>query len=207
MYGKKALVFSNSREETEYLTATFRQIAKRRGDRDIFLIHHGNLSSALREEAEIRMKDEDSMAVTCATVTMELGIDIGRLERVLQNESPEFGVKFPATSRSFGQTRRAARNDDGVPRGESAPQYAASAAYSVGTAQSYRHHSALYRGRFIEPPQKKSLPFSLLFHQTLSVLASSGELTAERLAGKILSYPGLLGGHKRRVPVSARFHA
>ncbi|MBO7176736.1 MAG: DEAD/DEAH box helicase, partial [Clostridia bacterium] len=63
---KKSLVFSNSREETEYVTATLRQIAKNRGDPDIFLIHHGNLSASIREEAELKMKDEDVHAVTCA---------------------------------------------------------------------------------------------------------------------------------------------
>ena len=89
VYGKKALIFSNSREETEYVTATLRQIAKARANEDIFLIHHGNLSAALREEAEVKMKDESVVrAVTCATVTMELGIDIGRLERVCQVGSP-----------------------------------------------------------------------------------------------------------------------
>ena len=31
---------------------------------------------------------------------------------------------------------------------------------------------------FIEPPSIKRMPFSLLFQQTLSILASSGELTA-----------------------------
>ena len=46
---KKALVFSNSREETEYITATLRQIAKTKGEEDIFTIHHGNLSASLRE--------------------------------------------------------------------------------------------------------------------------------------------------------------
>lgn len=86
---KKTLVFSNSREETEYVTATLRQIAAGRGDDDIFLIHHGNLSAALREDAERKMKDENVVrAVTCATVTMELGIDIGRLERVVQMGAP-----------------------------------------------------------------------------------------------------------------------
>ena len=87
--GRKALVFSNSREETEYVTATLRQIARNRRDDDIFLIHHGNLSASLREDAELRMKDESiSRAVTCATVTMELGIDIGRLDRVSQMGAP-----------------------------------------------------------------------------------------------------------------------
>ncbi|MBQ9085493.1 MAG: DEAD/DEAH box helicase, partial [Clostridia bacterium] len=86
---KKALVFSNSREETELVTATLRQIARARGDTDVFLIHHGNLSASLREDAELRMKDESVLrAVTCATVTLELGIDIGRLDRVAQVGSP-----------------------------------------------------------------------------------------------------------------------
>ncbi len=189
VYGKKALVFSNSREETEYLTATFRQIAKRRGDRDIFLIHHGNLSSALREEAEIRMKDEDSMAVTCATVTMELGIDIGRLERVLQNESPNSVSSF---LQRLGRSGRRGeppemmmvfREENPLPNTPLPQLIPWELLKAIAIIQLYIEE------RFIEPPQKKSLPFSLLFHQTLSVLASSGELTAERLAGKILSYP------------------
>ena len=88
-YGKKALVFSNSREETEYVTATLRQICRARGDKDVFLIHHGNLSASLREDAERTMKDDAvRQAVTCATVTLELGIDIGRLDRVAQMGSP-----------------------------------------------------------------------------------------------------------------------
>ena len=43
--------------------------------------------------------------------------------------------------------------------------------------------------RFIEPPMTKTLPFSLMFQQTLSVLASSGELSVKALADRILSMP------------------
>ena len=43
--------------------------------------------------------------------------------------------------------------------------------------------------RFIEPPMRKKMPMSLLFHQTLSVLAASGELTPRRLAERVLSLP------------------
>ena len=45
--------------------------------------------------------------------------------------------------------------------------------------------------RFIEPPKFKQMPLSLAFHQTLSVLASGGELSARELAAKILSLPPL----------------
>ena len=85
---KKCLVFSNSREETEYLTATLRQIADRRGDPDVYLIQHGTLSATHREEAEMKLKDDGLRTVTCATVTLELGIDIGRLERIVQLDAP-----------------------------------------------------------------------------------------------------------------------
>ena len=63
------------------------QLCALRGDNDIFFIHHGNLSASIREEAEDRLKS-DLPCVACATVTMELGIDIGRLERVVQLGSP-----------------------------------------------------------------------------------------------------------------------
>ena len=41
--------------------------------------------------------------------------------------------------------------------------------------------------KFIEPPSVKQMPMSLLFQQTLSILASSGENTPKRLAEKVLS--------------------
>ncbi|MBO7170118.1 MAG: ATP-dependent helicase, partial [Clostridia bacterium] len=43
--------------------------------------------------------------------------------------------------------------------------------------------------RFIEPPRMRQMPLSLAFHQTLSVLASSGELKPSALADRILSLP------------------
>ena len=43
--------------------------------------------------------------------------------------------------------------------------------------------------RFIEPPSKKKLPFSLMFQQTLSVLSACGELTPAALAGRVMTLP------------------
>ena len=34
------------------------------------------------------MKDDDSLLSVCATATLELGIDIGRLERAFQVDAP-----------------------------------------------------------------------------------------------------------------------
>jgi len=40
--------------------------------------------------------------------------------------------------------------------------------------------------RFVEPPRTTRLPFSLLYHQTMSTLASSGEMTPAELASRVL---------------------
>jgi len=192
VYGKKALIFSNSREETEYVTATLRQIARARGDDDVFLIHHGNLSAALREDAELRMKDETvQQAVTCATVTMELGIDIGRLERVAQ-------VGAPTTVSSFLQRlgrsgRRGAppemlmvyREETPLPNAPLPSLIPFELLRGIAIIDLYG------KERFIEPPKRRKMPLSLAFQQTLSVLASVGELTPKALAARVLSLPPL----------------
>lgn len=86
--GKKCLVFVNSREECEAVTTTLRRYCEERNEPDRFLIHHGNLSAAYRETAEAVMKDEQQFKTTVTTATLELGIDIGRLERAFQIDAP-----------------------------------------------------------------------------------------------------------------------
>lgn len=187
--GRKALVFSNSREETEHVTATLRQIARFRGEKDRFLIHHGNLSAALREDAEIKMKDEVTDAVTCATVTMELGIDIGKLSRVIQVESP---VSVSAFLQRLGRSGRRGeppemlmlfREETPLPNAPLPEIIPWELLRAIAIVQLYIER------RFIEPPLKKKMPLSLAFHQTLSILASSGELTPRALAERVLTLP------------------
>ena len=192
VYGKKALVFSNSREETEYVTATMRQIAKARCDKDIFLIHHGNLSASLREDAELKMKDDGvTQAVTCATVTMELGIDIGRLERVAQIGAPTTVSGF---LQRLGRSGRRGtppemimvyREETPLPNAPLPEIIPWDLLRGIGIIDLYSSE------RFIEPPRVKKMPLSLAFHQTLSISASVGELSARELAERVLSLPPL----------------
>lgn len=190
--GRKALVFSNSREETEYVTATLRQIAKKRKEEDIFLIHHGNLSASLREDAEAKMKDEDVLkAVTCATVTMELGIDIGRLERVCQVGAPTtvsgFLQRLGRSGRRGGAPEMVMlyREETPLPNAPLPEIIPWELLRGIGIIELYSTE------RFIEPPRVKEMPLSLAFHQTLSILVSSGELSAKELAERVLSMPPL----------------
>jgi len=186
---KKCLVFSNSREETEYVTATLRQIAEKKNEEDIFTIHHGNLSAAIREEAETKLKDSDCRTVTCATVTLELGIDIGKLERIIQNNSPNtvsgFLQRLGRSGRrnSPPEMMMVFREEEPLPNAPLPQLIPWELIKGIAIVQLYLEE------KFIEPPRTKKLPFSLLFQQTLSVLSSSGELTPKQLAEKILALP------------------
>ena len=44
--------------------------------------------------------------------------------------------------------------------------------------------------RFVEPPRLFRLPYSLLYHQTMSTLAACGEMTPGELASRVLTLSG-----------------
>ena len=183
---KKSIVFSNSREETEYVTATLRQIAARRMEDDIFYIHHGNLSAAIREEAEQKLKDEKK-CVACATVTLELGIDIGRIARILN-------MGAPTTVSSFLQRLGRSGRKTGIPEmfmlfreEKPLPDTPLPQLIPWELVRGIAVVELYLEEKFIEPPSVKKMPLSLMFQQTLSILASSGENTPKRLAEKVLS--------------------
>ena len=186
---KKCIVFSNSREETEYVTATLRQIAEVKKEDDIFTIHHGNLSASLREEAEMKLKDDSTDTVTCATVTLELGIDISKLERIVQNNSPYSVSSFLQRLGRSGrrdtppEMMMVFREESPLPNAPLPQLIPWELIKGIAIIQLYVEE------RFIEPPRVKRLPFSLLFQQTLSILNASGELTPKALAERVLSLP------------------
>ncbi|MBR7161747.1 MAG: DEAD/DEAH box helicase [Clostridia bacterium] len=183
---RKSIVFSNSREETEYVTATLRQIASNRGDEDIFYIHHGNLSAAIREEAEQKLKAEQK-CVACATVTLELGIDIGRIERILNVGAPttvsSFLQRLGRSGRKTGISElfMVFREEKPLPDTPLPQLIPWELVRGIAVVQLYIEE------KFIEPPSVKKMPLSLMFQQTLSILASSGENTPKRLAEKIFA--------------------
>ena len=87
-HNKKCLIFTNSRHEAESVIANMKEIALRKHDRDVFYVHHGSVSGALREETEMALRESDGPIVAAATVTLELGIDIGDLDRIIQIGPP-----------------------------------------------------------------------------------------------------------------------
>lgn len=185
--GKKCLIFTNSREECEAVCQHLRQYCEAVHEPDRFLIHHGNLSASYRESAEEEMKEEDSLMSVCATATLELGIDIGKLERAFQIDAPftvsGFLQRMGRTGRRGNPSEMwfVMREDHPEPRAmlpEMIPWYLIQ---GIALVQLYLEE------RFVEPPRTGRLPFSLLYHQTMSTLASCGEMTPGELASRVLT--------------------
>ncbi|MCB2353024.1 DEAD/DEAH box helicase [Clostridium estertheticum] len=184
--GKKCLVFTNSREECEAVCQNLRQYCETNREPDRFLIHHGNLSTSYRESAEEELKDDNSLMSVCATATLELGIDIGRLERAFQIDAPftvsGFLQRMGRTGRRGGPSEMwfVMREDHPESRAmlpDMIPWYLIQ---GIALVQLYIEE------RFVEPPRTEKLPFSLLYHQTMSTLASGGEMSPGELASRVL---------------------
>ncbi len=133
------------------------------------------------------MKDDDSLMSVCATATLELGIDVGKLERAFQIDAPFTVSGF---LQRMGRTGRRGnppemwfvmREEHPEPRSmlpEAIPWFLIQ---GISLIQLY------IEKRFVEPPRTGKLPFSLLYHQTMSTLASCGEMTPAELASRVLT--------------------
>lgn len=184
--GKKCLVFVNSREECEMVTTTLRHYCELNHEPDRFLVHHGNLSASYRETAEGIMKDDSQYMTTVTTATLELGIDIGRLERAFQIDAPWTVSSF---LQRMGRTGRrelppemwfVIREDEPEVRAMLPTTIPWKLLQGIALVQLYLEE------RWVEPPRLDRLPFSLLYHQTMSTLASCGELSPRTLADRVL---------------------
>ncbi len=183
---RKTIIFTSSREETEFTLANLRQIALKNKTPDIYRVHHGNISAVLREQAEDEMKLSEEKLVTGATVTLELGIDIGSLDQVVQ-------IGSPATVSSFAQRLGRCGRRGQIPQllFTFVDDVNATASDTLGPINwSFIRSIAIIelytKQRWIEPLSPARYPFSLLYHQTMSHLLSVGEMTPQKLAQDIL---------------------
>ena len=89
------IVFTNSRRQAERLTARLNTLHRRRAaaidpedePEDIARAHHGSMSKEHRALIEARLKSGDLRCVV-ATSSLELGIDMGHVDLVIEIESP-----------------------------------------------------------------------------------------------------------------------
>ena len=137
----------------------------------------------------MRLADAKAPADTVLGTALELGIDIGKLERIIQIGGPNSVSSF---LQRLGRSGRRGdppemmmvfREETPLPNAPLPELIPWELLRAIAVVQLYVEE------RFIEPPFTVTLPFSLLFHQTMSCLASRGGMTPAQLAASVLSLP------------------
>jgi ATP-dependent Lhr-like helicase len=116
---RSTIIFVNSRRLAERVAQQLTELAATRGiasHGDLVRAHHGSIARHQRLEIEEALKDGRLRAIT-ATSSLELGIDMGAVDLVLQVESPG------AVSRGLQRIGRASHQVGGTSRGRIFPKF------------------------------------------------------------------------------------
>ena len=109
---RSTIVFVNNRRLAERLASAVNDEA----GEEIALAHHGSLAREKRTAIEERLKRGELRAIV-ATSSLELGIDMGAVDLVVQIESP------PSVASGLQRVGRACHGVGGVPRGVLLPSH------------------------------------------------------------------------------------
>lgn len=100
---EKVLVFCNARKRVDTLAAWLRPVLAEIGYET--RAHHGSLVQAVREEAEAAVREEERIVVV-ATMTLEIGVDIGDIDLVVLDGPPP---DVPSLLQRIGRGNRRSR--------------------------------------------------------------------------------------------------
>ncbi len=109
---RSTMIFCNSRRLAERLAAAINEAA----GEELAMAHHGSVARERRQMIEERLKRGELPAIV-ATSSLELGIDIGAIDLVVQIEAP------PAVSAGIQRIGRAGHQVDAVSRGILIPKF------------------------------------------------------------------------------------
>ena len=148
--GEKRLVFCDSRSRVEQLAVSLRQYGV-----DTY-VSHSSLGLDERRQAEEAFAQRQNCVIV-ATSSLELGLDVGDLDRVIQIDAPgtvsSFLQRMGRTGRRAGTSRNClflATSDEGLLR-----------------AAALIH---LWRSGYVEPVQAPPCPYHILAQQLMALI-------------------------------------
>lgn len=153
----KVLIFPNSRGRAEEVAVKLKKISDRVNGHSNYFSHHSSVNREIREYVEYFAKNNKrhNFCISC-TSTLELGIDIGSVDEVVQIDATH------SIASLIQRVGRSGRKD-----GES------SNLFLYATTQWTLLQSIacwlLYKESFIEPPETNEKPYDILVHQALSI--------------------------------------
>ena len=188
-YGYKSLIFVNSKADLEEASVTLNRLSERRDRETRFLVHHASIAPALRQYVEATLKEDNSNKSVLATSTLELGIDVGQIDMVVQIDST-----FTVSSLKQRLGRSGRRKD----------KARTFMLYSTKEEQLLQCMAVtdLFLKGWIEPIRLPVEPWDVFFHQAISQVRQNPNLSLEKLLEKLLGsgiYPGIRGGTARQL--------
>ncbi|MBP5706944.1 MAG: DEAD/DEAH box helicase, partial [Spirochaetales bacterium] len=185
--GRKSIIFANEKQEVETNIGRLTHLNQEHKGNNQYFVHHGSIAAGLRESAEDNLKNADMPTTVSATVTLELGIDIGSLDIVIQTGSPwtvsAFVQRLGRSGRRTGMPQMCflfhPNSEELSPTDLSQIRWdflKAIAIIKLYTEQ-----------RWIEPPSQQRCPYSVLYQQIMSILYGQGEMKPAELAQTMLT--------------------
>jgi ATP-dependent Lhr-like helicase len=147
------ILFVNSRQVAERLAGALNDLA----GEPVVRAHHGSLAAAQRSVIEEQLKAGQIKAL-CATSTLELGIDMGAVDLVIQIESP------PSVASGMQRIGRAGHTVDAVSEGVLFPKYRADLVACAAVTR------AMHEGH-IESTRYPRNPLDVLAQQLVAIVA------------------------------------
>jgi ATP-dependent Lhr-like helicase len=149
------ILFVNSRQVAERLAGALNELA----GEPIARAHHGSLAAAQRTVIEEELKAGRIKAL-CATSTLELGIDMGAVDLVIQIEAP------PSVASGMQRIGRAGHHVDAVSEGILFPKYRADLVACAAVTR------AMHEGQ-IESTRYPRNPLDVLAQQLVAIVAAA----------------------------------
>ncbi|MBS9443064.1 DEAD/DEAH box helicase [Photorhabdus heterorhabditis] len=179
--GDSHLVFANSRKRTEGIAATLGDMCEENVVPNEFFPHHGSLAKELRETLEARLQKGNLPTTAVCTMTLELGIDIGKVQSVIQVTPPH------SVSSLRQRMGRSGRRDSPSVLRMLITEHELTATSSIvdhlrlQLVQSMAMIRLMISKQWFEPADLRQKHYSTLLHQILSITAQWGGVRADQL--------------------------
>ncbi len=170
--GEKRLVFCDSRRRVEELAVMLRE----RGINTF--VSHSSLSAGQRREAEAAFSS-DSNCVIVATSTLELGIDVGDLDRVIQIDAPGTVASFLQRIGRTGRRPGSSRNCLFLATSDNALLHATALI-------------SLWERGYVEPIVAPRDPYHLFVQQLLALTLQTGGIRVDGWRDWLGRFPAFL---------------
>ncbi|GMO60763.1 MAG: DEAD/DEAH box helicase [Rickettsiales bacterium] len=181
----KNLIFADSKNMLERYCLNIKKLAKANKILDRFFIHHGSLAKEIREIVEIKLKNDNDISVFC-TSTLELGIDIGDIDKIIFLSAPH---KVSSTIQRLGRSGRKENSNRNFKMFiEESPIDEKSTFQDKLRINMIRGISVielLAREKWCEPLQI-NIDYSTILHQILSYLGGTGGASIEKIYNTII---------------------